>query len=327
MATLSIIIPVYNKEAYLDSCIESILGQTFSDFELILVNDGSTDGSEQKCDLHSKKDSRIKVIHQENRGVSAARNAGLALASGQCIGFVDSDDQLESDMYELLVNCLHETGADVAMCGVRKVYSDSDRLFYGTQQVSVFDKDEAISRLLMDRLLGSVYDKVYKRTAINNLQFEGRMYEDFYFNFLAFRQSSKVAFADYIKYHWLIRDNSVSMARFNEKFMETIRVSGKIRQLVEKEMLSHTEEAKAFDFHMNMWVYNLVLSTDSKQYTVEKAELARNLRQYRDFVKASDLVKKKYRYAYYLFQIAPVLYQSAISLYGKYANSEYQKRK
>jgi hypothetical protein len=229
-------------------------------------------------------------------------------------------------MYELLINSIISAKADISICGVRKVYSDTTRLFYGTQQVTVLNRDEAISSLLMDKLLGSVYDKIYKADLICDVRFEGRMYEDFFFNFLAFKKSTTIVFADFIKYHWMIRENSVSMAKFNEKFMETTQVSAKVLNLIEKELPNHLEEAKAFDFHMNMWVYNLVLTTDNGPYSAERAELTNTLRRYAHFVRTSDLVKKKYRYAYYLFQFTPSLYQSVISLYGKYTNSEYQKR-
>lgn len=102
MSEISIIVPVYNAEKYLDRCVESILGQTFSDFELILVDDGSPDNSGKLCDKWAKKDHRIKVVHQANKGAGAARNAGLRIAEGRYIGFVDSDNWIEVNMYQIL---------------------------------------------------------------------------------------------------------------------------------------------------------------------------------------------------------------------------------
>src|SRR5689334_18976624 len=119
MAYLSIIVPVYNKENYIDECIESILRQSFTDFELIIINDGSTDGSALKCKKYAAKDSRVVVIDQPNAGVSSARNRGLSLAKGTYTGFVDGDDSIDSDMYELLVKNARTFDADFSACRIR----------------------------------------------------------------------------------------------------------------------------------------------------------------------------------------------------------------
>lgn len=115
---VSIIVPVYKVEKYLNRCVDSILAQTFTDFECILVDDGSPDGCPAICDEYAKKDNRIKVIHQENKGVSAARNAGLDAALGEWIGFVDSDDWIEKDMYQILYEDAVESKSDVVVCGL-----------------------------------------------------------------------------------------------------------------------------------------------------------------------------------------------------------------
>lgn len=115
---LSIIVPVYKVEKYLDRCVQSILGQTFEDFELILVDDGSPDSCGKMCEDWAGKDSRIKVIHKKNGGLSDARNAGLDIAQGEYIGFVDSDDYIKPDMYEILVSNLEDCPADIQYVGM-----------------------------------------------------------------------------------------------------------------------------------------------------------------------------------------------------------------
>jgi len=119
MAFLSIIVPVYNKENYLGSCIQSILSQSFEDFELILVNDGSTDGSGPKCDYYESIDPRIQVFHQKNQGVSAARNLGINEASGNYIGFIDADDTIDIKMYEMLIKNALDNKSDISICRLR----------------------------------------------------------------------------------------------------------------------------------------------------------------------------------------------------------------
>ena len=118
MPELSIIVPVYKVEKYLPKCIDSILAQTFRDFELILIDDGSPDNCGAICDDYAARDSRIKVIHQKNAGVSAARNAGLDIATGTYLGFVDSDDWIEPEMYAAMIATMQETQADVVACGI-----------------------------------------------------------------------------------------------------------------------------------------------------------------------------------------------------------------
>jgi glycosyltransferase involved in cell wall biosynthesis len=127
MPQISIIVPVYRAEKTLETCVNSVLAQTFGDWELILVDDGSDDESGRMCDTFSAADARIKVIHQQNAGVSAARNAGIAEASGDWIAFLDSDDWLEPQMYETLLNEMHKTGADTAGCGHWNVFPSGKR--------------------------------------------------------------------------------------------------------------------------------------------------------------------------------------------------------
>lgn len=130
MSMISVIVPVYKTEKFLSDCIKSILNQTYHDLEVILVNDGSPDSSGQICEEYAKKDSRIKVIHQENAGVASARNTGLNLAAGEYITFVDSDDYICPQMYEEMLKCAKKNHCDLVMCDCMKVYSDGRQEMY-----------------------------------------------------------------------------------------------------------------------------------------------------------------------------------------------------
>jgi glycosyltransferase involved in cell wall biosynthesis len=122
MCEISIIVPVYDVEKYLKKCVDSILNQTFKDFELILVDDGSPDNSGAICDQYAEKDSRVRVIHKENGGLSDARNAGIEVARGKYLGFVDSDDFVNEDMYKQLYTSIIENNADLSICGIFDLY-------------------------------------------------------------------------------------------------------------------------------------------------------------------------------------------------------------
>ena len=174
MPELSIIVPVYKVEKYLPRCIDSILAQTFGDFELILIDDGSPDGCGRICDEYARKDKRIVVIHQKNMGVSAARNAGLDIARGRYIGFVDSDDWIEPRMYEVMMDAIRENGADMAVCGVR--YADEDGKFTRADMLSegVYSRNGLLEDVfaMPNRLGGGCCNKVFDASKIASVRFK-----------------------------------------------------------------------------------------------------------------------------------------------------------
>ena len=185
--TISIIIPVYNVINYLDRCVESVLQQSYADLEVILVDDGSTDGSEKKCDRWAEKDARVKVIHKENGGVSEARNAGLDAATGEYLGFVDSDDYLAADMYEKLYLALKESIADVSICNFLFV-DDRGTPLAEERNLGLPIQNEVISGLdvlqkmhTLNRGIFYVFswNKLYRRQLFSDIRFPaGKLSED-----------------------------------------------------------------------------------------------------------------------------------------------------
>ena len=205
---ISVIIPVYNVEKYLRECLDSVLAQTYKNLEIILIDDGSSDNSGQICDEYAAKDSRIKVIHQVNQGVSAARNAGLKAARGQYIGFVDSDDYIKPDMYEYLYQLISKDNADVAMCNFYKGSfrtSSKDILDnYKLQKLlNIFDVPSWIF----------LWNKLYKSTLIQGISFRSDMTygEDSFFVFEIAKQNGLLAIGQEIKYFY--RNNPTSCSR------------------------------------------------------------------------------------------------------------------
>ena len=156
---ISIVVPVYNVENHLERCVDSLINQTFSNIEIILVNDGSTDHSGSMCDDYSKKDKRIQVVHKNNGGLSSARNAGMAIASGQYIGFVDSDDDVEPDMYEKLVNVVEEYQVDFAMADYLRIDSKGNK-FFKTQDIDggYYDRKKIIKDIFPDLIMSESVD-------------------------------------------------------------------------------------------------------------------------------------------------------------------------
>ena len=180
--TISIITPVYNDSKYLDRCIESIINQTFDNFELILVDDGSTDDSGEKCDSWADKDSRIKIIHQKNAGAGAARNVGLTMATGDYIAFVDSDDWIELDMYETLIKLLQDFPmADIAICDTHWTTSSKANIKRSEDpKICVKEQSELLEeffRIHGEKSNYGIYNKLIRRHIIRDFLFlEGTCY-------------------------------------------------------------------------------------------------------------------------------------------------------
>lgn len=173
---ISIIVPVYKVEKYLPKCIESILDQTYKDFELILIDDGSPDNCPQICDEYAAKDKRIVVIHQKNRGVSAARNAGLEIAKGEYIGFVDPDDSVAPEMYEMMCAAMKREEVELAICGYNYFDEngnvDGNRL-YKTRENEILTQKEIMKRFsdMPPSIRHGVVNKLFKKNLLHEMRF------------------------------------------------------------------------------------------------------------------------------------------------------------
>jgi glycosyltransferase involved in cell wall biosynthesis len=324
---LSIIVPIYNKGQYVEACIESILAQTITDFELILVNDGSKDNSGEKCDNFQKKDDRVKVIHQVNKGVSSARNAGLAIATGTYIGFVDADDVLDAGMYELLINNIIKYSADISICGVRRVSPDKIQLYGGNNVVKTFNKDEGITGLFSGEILLSNYDKIYRRETVKDIIFQPALFEDTFYNFEALIASNVTVYDDTIMYNYMMRDNSHSLAAFNQKYMNALLLTKRMIEICAEKFPHHLDEAKAFDFNSNMINLNMILTESRTGHRKDYEIITNNLKSYKGFYTSAQLVTGRYKYGYSIFRISPWLYSLVLGWYSRYTNSEHLSRK
>ena len=208
---LSIIVPVYKVENYLQKCIDSILAQTFTDFELILVEDGSPDGCPALCDAAAAKDARIRVLHQKNGGLSAARNAGLDVARGEWIGFVDSDDYIAPEMYETLYKAVQSTGADLALCDYAEV--DETGALCPPMHIRLEKKDFTGRDLLKnatDSTIQPAWNKLYRRAIFAQLRYpEGKLNEDLFLIPEVCLQIQKAVVVPKALYYYVQRGGSI----------------------------------------------------------------------------------------------------------------------
>lgn len=220
---ISVIVPVYNAEAYIRKCVESIIGQTYMNLEIILVDDGSPDNCGKICDEYAKQDNRIVVIHQENTGQAGARNHGIAVAKGEYIGFVDSDDWVAPEMYQVLLDSLQRNGCDIAVCGRFTVRDCAikESASFRLDEETVMGTQEAVERFVTYNAIdSSSVDKLYKKEIIKDIQFPlGYICEDVPFVYDALAKAKKVVHCAKPLYYVLIRSGSTSRSGFNPKGM------------------------------------------------------------------------------------------------------------
>lgn len=231
---ISVIIPVYRTEQYLRRCVQSVCAQTYSNLEIILVDDGSPDQSGELCDRLARADSRIRVIHKKNGGLSSARNAGLDAMSGRFVGFVDSDDWIEPEMYELLLTCLRQNGAAMAACGMvaDRMDGKSFRTDPNPDGEACFGVEEALCVLTKHRALtSSLCDKLFASYIFRDLRMtEGTVNEDFELMPRCIELAGRICYTPNPMYHYVMTANSImrsgfTAVRFTESDMSRKRAA------------------------------------------------------------------------------------------------------
>ena len=209
---VSIIVPIYNVEPYLRRCLDSIVNQTYTNLEIILVDDGSPDGCPQICDEYAAKDKRIAVIHKENGGLSDARNAGLDICKGEYISFVDSDDWVDVEYIEVMLDSAIKEEADISICNHEKTATNITTRTTHQSKIILLNSVQAIKKIFgQDSLTFIVsWGKIYKRRLWNSLRFpKGKLYEDAYVCHILYDDSKKICFTNKILYFYFQRPDSI----------------------------------------------------------------------------------------------------------------------
>jgi len=208
---ISIIIPVYKVEKYLEKCIESVLKQTYTNLQIILVDDGSPDNCGKICDEYAKKDSRIEVIHKANGGLSDARNVGISKAKGRYIGFVDSDDYIKEDMYEILLNLIKKYDADVSICNLYDVIDGNECIRNKENGIREYSRIDILKEILLDKNIQSyAWNKLYKKELFDEIKYPiGKKYEDIGTTFYLFEKCNKIVVTSEPEYYYLKRADSL----------------------------------------------------------------------------------------------------------------------
>lgn len=281
---VSIIIPVYNVVNYFAECMKSVLEQTYNCLEIILVDDGSSDGSEKMCDLYAEQDKRVKVIHQKNSGQAAARNRGIDIAKGQYIAFVDSDDVIEKNYIKKLYDVLIKTNADVSMCYYDKFYNDLKRKNKRSKEIGTYTAQQAIEQLCYQRYFnnGPVV-KLWKKEMIGDIRFPINVgYEDFATIYKYMANAEKIALLDETLYYYRQHKGSTMRKKFCMKNLDRMYISEDIYEFVKKQYPDIENSAIARRFLSNLQVVmNLPLK---KEYLTYWEDIKKNIKFCRKIV-------------------------------------------
>ncbi len=265
---ISVVVPIYKVEKYLDRCVQSILNQTFSDFELILVDDGSPDNCGAMCDAYAKQDSRVQVIHKENGGLSDARNVGKAAATGEYVLFVDSDDYIMPQLMERLYAMAKKYYADIVCGGIFNCYKDKEVSQFTEKEELVYTGTVALKNMLQGQhVTGSAGGKLYSKELSNQFDFQiGKYYEDAFFQIDIFPKARVVAVTTEPMYCYVHRSNSITTHDFRERDMDIVGAYQYTLQQATKYYSSLIPQAK---FRL-YWAYFVVLDRMMQQSNYKK---------------------------------------------------------
>jgi glycosyltransferase involved in cell wall biosynthesis len=277
---ISIIVPVYNDETYLAQCFDSILNQTFTNFEIIAINDGSVDESGTICKAYAKMDNRIKVVHQKKKGVSAARNLGIASATGDYIGFVDGDDYVEMDMYEKMYQACKKTGSNISICKLGREIDGRLRNELNEYYTREMSNMEAMKELFKGNLYRfSLCNKLFDKKCFTGITFpEGRIHEDLSTTYRLFANAEKVVYLNYIGYIYVKRKDSILTKSYYEKRLDAF--------IGWEEIIAFMDQKypKLSNIVNCSYTYNCV---DQMFYILNQVEDRKNRRQYLRVIQAS----------------------------------------
>lgn len=235
---ISVIIPVYNVENYLDDCLKSVSGQIYDNMEIIVVDDGSTDSSGMICDEWEKKDHRILVIHKENGGLSDARNIGLQAANGNFIAFVDSDDVIHPHMYQKLYEMIKDTGCEISCCRVKKdsIFENFSWNINNELQMRQYSDEEALRAIIKNEDISvTVWNKLYTRDVIKNIYFESeKIHEDEFWSYQVLAKAEKIMMTNQYYYGYRQRDKSIMNRQYSVQNLDLLDARAQRLEFLEK---------------------------------------------------------------------------------------------
>lgn len=295
---ISVIVPVYNLEQHIENTVSMLTNQTYKNLEILLIDDGSTDNSLELCQNLAKKDNRIVVIHQENQGVSVARNTGIKNAKGEYIGFCDGDDALENDMYEFLYNKLVADKADISICGVKMVRTDNSVAYISSKENIIWNNPKDYLKVLFSgNTTMSVYTKLFKAEICKNTYFpeQLQMNEDKFYCFLTAFKAKRITSYSVPKYTYFRREGSSTAIEFADKFFDSIKSADMMIEICKDKCPEILDYAHANKLTTLLRTYKLMIIRNGlKKYPKEAESVKNYIKTFEKNIAKKYLSKKNY---------------------------------
>ena len=318
---ISVIVPAFNVETTIIRTLDSILAQTYSEIEVIVVDDGSTDETGRIIDTYSSRHERVIVIHTQNQGVTAARLAGVEQASGEWIGFVDGDDEIEPDMYEMLLKNAEQYGADISHCGYQMIFADGRvSCFHNTGCLVQQDRKKGLKDLLDGSVVEpGLWNKLFHKTLFHSLLHTEvmdrsiKINEDLLMNYILFSNANMSIFQDTCKYHYLVRNTSASRVSLNQqKVFDPIRVK---QLILDMKIDGMTEAAEKAYIGTCVNVYNSLVLDRTGQFTLEQKTVWNLIKKHKEWI---PLLSRKQQFLANLILNWSIGYKTIYRFYAKY---------
>lgn len=295
---ISVIVPAYNAGKYIEGCVESVLSQTYTAWELIVVDDGSKDGTYESALKLAESDDRINVIHTENGGVCSARNTGLEAAKGEYVTFLDVDDRLEPDALRVLTSVMTENNSDIAIgqCTRFRENGESFKSKYSDSEILWKDKEALVASLEDHPATYSVWGKLYRRGIIGDTRFDvgRRVHEDSFFLFELLLKCPTVSVGCEYVYRYFITPGSASRAAFSDKFFDILYFADRKKRLIEDKFPELIGYIPNLLIKANMALLSNLKKTKDKKYAPSEKQCIKEIKKYKKHFKPASNADKKW---------------------------------
>ncbi len=318
---ITIVVPIYNVEQYLKRCIDSIIRQSYKNIEIILVDDGSLDKCGKIIDEYAQKDVRIKVIHKKNGGLSDARNAGIDIATGQYITFLDSDDYINDNYISILYDDIKKSKSDISI-GLHVAQYDTGATIkkYSKQNNEIIDSKQALYRILYDKGVDlSAWGKLYKIKLFNDIRYpKNRLFEDSATTYKLIDKATRVSIVNEYIYNYMIRDNSISNCNFNNKKMDLIVSTREMTEYIKSKYpdLQDACESRLMHAYLST-LTQLAKSKEQHEFINYRDELMKYIENNRKEVLKIKEISKRDRIALYCTMLGFNFFRFSWNIYEK----------
>lgn len=317
---ISVIVPVYNVEKYLRKCVASIVSQTYSDLEIILVDDGSKDSSPQICDELERTDNRIKVIHKENGGLSDARNAGIDIAAGEYLAFIDSDDYIHPQMMEILYKNLKDADADLSVCDFHWIEENEQVEDCVDNSTALFSGEDILDQIKLQNVITVVaWNKLYKRKLFDNLRYEkGRYHEDEFMIHHILLRCKKTVYTTCKLYYYIRRSGSITGTVNAKRIIDTLEsLEDRITAYKDSNLKKYYIDVYKTYISLIPRYYNQLEESKIDDYKAVQRKLRKKLKDSMSVIEKEKLASPKTIIRHRLWLISPSMTERIHSLYKK----------